>query len=215
MSLVRCEVIPEILEVGALAALNQGFGGRPVEAEMPYVGAVVNGLPSSHARDESIHQDEFRHFRRELRGVGVGDHKADVVSHHLGLLHAEGLSEAMNADGGALHVQTVGRNVRVSDAGQVWCDYGEALRQDGNDLLPHPRGLRIAVQQYERCTLASGHVMQFDAINLRSARDDRFFCSLSVNLRGERDGEKKWTKGGQDRKKLQGGFHKRFPTRGT
>src|ERR1700726_3783023 len=77
MSLVGCEVIPEIVEVGAFAALNQGLGSRPVEAEMPYVGVVVNSFPSSHARKESIHQDEFRHFRRELRGIGVGNHEAD------------------------------------------------------------------------------------------------------------------------------------------
>jgi len=50
----------------------------PVEAEMSYAGDVVNGLPTIRAGEENIHKDEFRHFRRELRGVGVGDHEADV-----------------------------------------------------------------------------------------------------------------------------------------
>src|SRR5260370_40605284 len=80
MSLVGCQVIPEIFEVGALAALNQGFRGWPVEPEMPYAGIVVNSLPTTNARKESIHEDEFRHFRRELRDVGVGDHETDAVS---------------------------------------------------------------------------------------------------------------------------------------
>src|SRR5204863_10163532 len=103
---------------------------------MPYVGIVVNGFPSFHAWEESIHQDKFCHFRWELRSVGVRDHEADVVSHDLSFLHAERLSEIMNADGCTLHVQTMGGDIRVSDAGSVWCDYGEALGQHGNNRLP-------------------------------------------------------------------------------
>src|SRR6266436_10030073 len=117
MSLVGCEVVPEIIEVSTLAALNQGFWGRPVEAEMPYVGVVVDRLPPRDAWQESIHQNEFRDFRRKLRGVGVGDHEADVVAHDLSFLHSERLSEIMNADGCTLHVQTMGGDIRVSDAG--------------------------------------------------------------------------------------------------
>src|SRR5947207_7976266 len=85
---------------------------------MPYVGIVVNGFPSFHAWEESIHQDKFCHFRWELRSVGVRDHEADVVSHDLSFLHAERLSEIMNADGCTLHVQTMGGDIRVSDAGR-------------------------------------------------------------------------------------------------
>ena len=169
MSLVGCEVIPEILKVGTLAALDQGFGRRPVETEMPDARVVVHGLPTIHAGEESIHQDKLRHFRRELRGVSVGYHEADVVSHNLSFLDAQRLSEVMDADGGALHIQTAGGDVRVSDAGQVWRDYGEALGQNGNDRFPHQRGFRVAMQQDERCTLASGQVMQLDAIDLRRA----------------------------------------------
>src|SRR2546423_9184175 len=77
MSLGGRKVIPEIVEVGPLATLNQGFGGWPVEAEMPDAGIVVNGLPPTHAGEESVHQDELRHFRRELRGVSVGHHETD------------------------------------------------------------------------------------------------------------------------------------------
>src|SRR5207244_8498957 len=104
MSLVGCEVIPEIVEVGALTALNQSFGSRPVEAEMPYARVVVNGLPTTHAGEESIHKDEFGHLRRELRGVGIDDHQTDIVSHNLSFLHAQRLSQVMNADGGTFHV---------------------------------------------------------------------------------------------------------------
>src|SRR2546430_17711434 len=88
----------------------------------------------------------------------------------------------MNADGGTFHVQTLGGDIRVSNAGQVWCDYGEALGQRRNDRLPHQRGLGIAVQQDQWCTVAFGHVMHLDAIDLCSARGDDFVCSLSVNF---------------------------------
>src|SRR2546422_4080403 len=52
--------IPEILEVGAFATLNQGFGSRPVEAEMPYPGVVVNGLPTTYAGRSEEHTSELQ-----------------------------------------------------------------------------------------------------------------------------------------------------------
>src|SRR3979411_2807900 len=98
----------------------------------------------------------------------------------------------MNADGGTLHVQTVGGNVRVSDAGKVWRNYGEPIGQSWNNRFPHQRGLGIAVQQDERCTVAGGHVMQLDAINLGSVGSNGLVCGLSVSCGGEGDGETKW-----------------------
>src|ERR1700721_2529956 len=125
MSLVRREVVPEIVEVGALATLNQGFGGRTIEAEVPYGGAVVNRLPALYAGKESIHQDELRHLGRKLCSVGIGNHETDVMSHDLGLLHAERLSKVMNTDGRSIHVKNGGKDVRVSYPGQAWRDYGK------------------------------------------------------------------------------------------
>ena len=42
MRLVRGEIVPEVVEVGALMSLHEGFGRRPVKSEMPGVGVVVN-----------------------------------------------------------------------------------------------------------------------------------------------------------------------------
>ena len=98
---------------------------------MPDVGIVVDGFPTGHAGEEGIHQNKFRDFRRELRGVGVGDHQANVVPHNFSFLHAKRLNQIMNADGGALHVEAAGGNVGVSDAGKVWRDHGETLGQTG------------------------------------------------------------------------------------
>src|SRR5260370_39473906 len=111
MSLVGRKVVPEIVEVSTLATLNQGFGGRTIKAEVPYGRVVVDRLPTLYAGKESIHQDELRHLGRKLCGVGVGNHETDVMSHDLGLLHAERLSTAVNTDGRILHAKTVGRGV--------------------------------------------------------------------------------------------------------
>jgi hypothetical protein len=46
------------------STLNQGVGGRTVEAEVPYGGVVVNRLSTLYAGKESIHQDELRHLGR-------------------------------------------------------------------------------------------------------------------------------------------------------
>src|SRR5207249_11274340 len=47
--LVGGKIIPEVLEVRALASTDQRFGRRPVEAEMPDTRVVVHALPSAHA----------------------------------------------------------------------------------------------------------------------------------------------------------------------
>lgn len=149
MARVR-EVIPEVVEIGPLSTLNQGFRGRSIEAEMLNVRVVVKCLPATHSRQERIHQDEFGHFRRDRRCASVADHEADVVSYDLALLHSEGFSEAMNAYGGALDIQAVGRNIRVPGVRQIRRDYIKALGTRRNDWLPHQRVLSIAVQQDER-----------------------------------------------------------------
>ena len=94
-------------------------------------GIVVNGFPAGHAGEECVHEDELRHFGRELRGVSVGDHEADVVANDFRFLHAERLGEIVDADCGAFHVEAVGGNVGIADAGQIRRDNGEALGERG------------------------------------------------------------------------------------
>src|SRR5579871_527713 len=204
MSLVGREVVPEIVEVDTLATLNQGFGGRAIEAEVPYGGVVVNRLPTLYAGKESIHQDELRHLGRKLCSVGVSNHETDVMSHDLRLLHAERLSKVVNTDGGILHVKTVGRDVRVSYPGQVWCDYGKPLGQNGDDRLPHQRGLGVTMQQYERCAVPGPHVVQLGALDFRCARDDGLVLRTCRGLCGESSTEQEQAEHGHN----ESGFHK-------
>src|ERR1700727_1744212 len=88
MILVGGEVIPEIVEVGALASFNQGFGRWTVEAKMPYPRVVVNVLPTSYARQESIHQHQLRDFGREVGRMGVSNYYSDFGPHNFAFLTA-------------------------------------------------------------------------------------------------------------------------------
>ena len=69
--------------------MNQRFGDRPVEPEMPISRVVVDGIPRTHLREEGIHHDQFLHFCGKLGGIRIGDHQADVVPHDLCFLDAE------------------------------------------------------------------------------------------------------------------------------
>src|SRR5713226_10691933 len=51
---VSGEVIPEILKVNALASLNQCFGCRPIETEMPDTRIVVYDLPPRDTWQEGV-----------------------------------------------------------------------------------------------------------------------------------------------------------------
>src|SRR5712664_4140197 len=74
---------------------------------MPEAWVVVDRFPLTYAGEKCIHHNKLFHFGRELRGVGIGDHEADVVPNHPGFLDAERPGKRMNADRRSLHVQTV------------------------------------------------------------------------------------------------------------
>src|ERR1700674_909842 len=111
-----------MLEVGALAPLHQGFRGWPVETEMPVTGIVVDRFPPTDAGEERIHHHKFFHFGRELRGVSISDHQADVVSYHPGFLNPKWAGKSMNSCRRSLHVQAVRGNRGISDSRQIWSD---------------------------------------------------------------------------------------------
>jgi len=53
-----------------------------------------------------------------LGGVGIGDHQADVVTDDASFFDAERLGERVDAGGGGFHVETVGGNAGIADAGR-------------------------------------------------------------------------------------------------
>jgi len=73
------EVVPEVLEVGALAAIHQLQRGFAVEVEVPQIAQQPHVGPVAHAGQERIHQHDAVHFVRVLGGVRVSHHQADVM----------------------------------------------------------------------------------------------------------------------------------------
>ena len=175
---------------------------------MPETRVVVDGFPLTYPRQEGVHQDHLLHLGGELTGVGVGDHQAYVVPDHAGSLDAEQPGERVNARGRRFDVQTGRRDLRFADAGEIRRDHRESLREDGNDRLPHPRCLRVAVQQDHRGTLTAGQVMQLDAVDVRGARNKGVTTSVRVRGRGDGNGER--VEGGQNRRRSEGALHPRL-----
>src|SRR6266481_952314 len=89
--------------------------------------------------------------------------------------------ERMNADRRGLHVQTVRRNLRVSDSRQIGSDDRKFFSKHRQDGRPHARRLRVAMQQYDKWTVATGSVMQFYSVDLRGGRREGLFCRVSVS----------------------------------
>jgi hypothetical protein len=86
---IGCEVVPEVLEVDALAAFDGLLWHLAIEMEVPEVTQQSHILPLPDAGKEGIHQGNPLSLIGILRGVGVGDHKSDVVTDDLDILQAK------------------------------------------------------------------------------------------------------------------------------
>src|ERR1022692_4667572 len=71
--------------ISVLLATGRTFPTIRLDGLPPNVATklLTNGVPTSHAEQEGVHQDEFCHVGRKLRGVSVRHHEADVVAHYL------------------------------------------------------------------------------------------------------------------------------------
>src|SRR6266566_5142253 len=82
-----------------------------------------------------------------------------IVPDNPRLLDSERFGKSMNADGGGFHVQTIGRNGRLSDPRQIQRNHRRLFAQHRYYWRPHARRLRIAMQQDERCAMAAPRVI--------------------------------------------------------
>ena len=89
MGFIGGEVIPVMLEVGALASTHQGFRRGAVEPKMPDGGIGIDILPAGDAGEKGVQQRKLFRFRRKLRGIGVGHHQTDIVADNSGLPDAQ------------------------------------------------------------------------------------------------------------------------------
>src|SRR5207249_11226893 len=83
------EVVPEMLEVDALATAHQSKRCLAVEVEVPEILQKKEAGRIADARNESVHQRETVDFGRILRGVRIGHHQTDIVARDTGFLDTE------------------------------------------------------------------------------------------------------------------------------
>ena len=118
-----------------------------MKAEVPKIRIVVVRLPAFDAGQKRVHDNQLFDLGRIHGGVGVCNHKSDVVSDHSRLFNLERLGQGVDADGGVFHVQTIFRNIGITNARQIRRNHGKFPGQKWNDWSPHARSLGVAVQQ--------------------------------------------------------------------
>ena len=90
------EIVPEMLEVDAFAAVHQRQRRLAVKMEMPEIAHQPNIAPVPDARQERVHQRDAVDLARILRRIGVGDHQPDVVPDNPDALEAQLLHERVD-----------------------------------------------------------------------------------------------------------------------
>src|SRR5690348_18343904 len=115
------EIVPEMLEVDALAAGHELERRLAVEVEMPLVAKQENARGIADAGQERVHQRNALDVVRILRRVRVRDHEPDVVPDDDDLLEAERLGERMDVLRRRLLVVEIGR---ASCRERVWSAEG-------------------------------------------------------------------------------------------
>jgi hypothetical protein len=88
------QLVPEAVEIDALAALYQPLHVGTAEIEMPEQGAFQNLVPRSDAGQWGIHDRPARDPCRILGGEGVAHHVADVMGDELGPVDGETVEHA-------------------------------------------------------------------------------------------------------------------------
>ena len=108
-----------------------------------------------------------------LRGVGVGDHQADVVAGDPGGLQLERLRQRVDVLRHRLLVVAALRLGGVAEAAQVGRDHQVRLGELGDQRQPHVAGLGVAMQQDHRIALAGDQIVDRGAVDLGGAAVDR------------------------------------------
>jgi hypothetical protein len=173
MGRIGREVVPEMLEIDALAALDQREGCLSVEVEMPKVPEEPDALPIAHAGQKRVHQGNPVDIGRMLGGVGIGDHQPDVMTHDRDAPVPERCGEGVDVLRHRLLVVTRVRLGRFPEASQVGSDDRMGLSEFGDKRPPHMAGLRVTMQEKHRIAFAGDQIVKLGSVDLGKAALDR------------------------------------------
>ncbi len=150
------EVIPDAVEIDALAALHETLFLRTPEGEVPELVVFYDVVPGGDARQRSVHDDQTLDLIGVERGVGVSDHDADVVRDDKGAVKAEGGDDSANVGGLCLLVVAAGGAGGAADAAEIGHDDGVAFFELGGERRPGVAGFGIAVNEDDDRALTCG-----------------------------------------------------------
>jgi len=167
------EIVPEVLQVDALAPRHERQRDLAVEMKVPEIPQEPHVLPVADSRQEGIHQHDTLGSFRILRGKGISHHHADVVADDGRLFHAQRPEQPVDvARHGLLVVAAFGLR-RIAGAAQVGNDHGMAARQDRQHRVPHAAGLREAMQEHHRRAGAADPEVESDVVESGIAFGER------------------------------------------
>src|SRR4029077_21248102 len=167
------KLVPEAIEVDALASLYEALGIRAPEREMPERMAPNDILPRPDAGRRGIDQDKFRDAVGVKSRKRVANHVTDVVCDEVGLVDLQCVEHAGNIFGLRLLVVSAWRPRGEAHSTKVRNDDGVIADQLGGERCPHVASLAVAMQQYDCGAFAA------DAdVNLGAVRGDRLSSKL-------------------------------------
>ena len=164
------QLVPEPIEVDALASFHQPVDVGPAEIEMPQQRALQDFVPWPDAGQRRIDDDPFGDAVGILRGERIADHVADVVRHEIGLLDVELVHHHGDVDALRFLVVAAGRLGRETHPAQVGNDDSVVLVKRLGERRPHVAGVGKAVQEHDRRSVAADADMQRGAVH-RDALD--------------------------------------------
>jgi hypothetical protein len=152
---VRRELVPDPVEVDALAALYQAFLIRPPEGEVPEGVAPGDLLPGPDAWERRVDDDEPLDPPGVLRGERVAHHVADVVGDQINRPEFQCVEHAGDVVALRLLVVAAGGPGREAHPAEVGHDDRVVRRQLRGERRPHVAGLAVAMEQHDRGTAAA------------------------------------------------------------
>jgi hypothetical protein len=160
------KLVPEAVEIDALAPLHQTLDIRSAEIEMPQRRASDDLIPRPDARKRSIHGDPSADAIRVLGSEGVADHVADVVSHEIDFVDLELVED--KRDVGALRFLIIAgtRMRREPHSAQIRHHDGVIAHELRRERGPHVSGVAEAVQHDDARASAANPDMNRCAVGL-------------------------------------------------
>ena len=141
------KLVPEAVEIDALAPGDQPLHVRSAKAEVPQQRVLQDFLPRADAGQRRVDEDEARHTLRMLDGKGVADHVADIVGDEIGAVDLQRVEHAGDIAGlGLLVVAALGLG-RQAEAAQIGHDHGVVAGKVVGHRRPHVAGFAVTVQQ--------------------------------------------------------------------